>query len=33
MIDSEQKKTEMHNKIMLLDRECQELNKCVEDLD
>lgn len=33
MIDSEQRKTDMQNKIMLLDRECSELNKSVDDLD
>ncbi|KAM3134460.1 28 kDa inner dynein arm light chain [Paramecium bursaria] len=33
MIDAEQKKTDKSNKIMLLERECQELNKAVEDLD
>lgn len=33
MIDSEQRKTDMQNKIMQLDRECSELDKSVEDLE
>lgn len=33
MIDAEQKKTEKANKIMLLERECQELHKSVEELE
>ena len=33
MIDSEQRKTDMQNKILQLERECTELAKTVEDLE
>ncbi|CAD8055176.1 unnamed protein product [Paramecium primaurelia] len=33
MIDAEQKRTDKSNKIMFMDRECQELQKAVEDLE
>jgi len=33
MIDSEQKKSNMHNKIMVLEKECSEYEKMVEELD
>jgi len=33
MINAEQKRTDKANKIMLMERECQELSKAVEDLD
>ena len=33
MIDSEQKKSNMHNKIMILEKECSEYEKMVEELE